>query len=136
MNRINYAQVTRDTMRLIEQTNDLESLESEAIKGIAQTEQAIGDVQVLIGRETKLHNIEYAENEAELTICQHDLDVFSVIVKFTKCKDATATLVQTAARLCETQSGRTTLLYSDESRYNQTRKNFTSTHPQASHGLK
>ena len=37
MNRNNYGQVTRDIMRLIEQINDLERLESEAIEGIAQT---------------------------------------------------------------------------------------------------
>jgi len=113
MNRENYAQVTRDIMRLIEQINDLERIEAEAIEGIASKEQEILDVEELLDKETKLYNIEYAENKAELTVRQNDLDVFQFILKFTKCKDATATLAQTVAKVCEMQSGRKTILYSD-----------------------
>jgi len=113
MNRNNYGQVTRDIMRLIEQINDLERVESEAIEGISQKEMEIIDVKEMIERETKLYNTEYAENKAELTIRQNDLDVFAFILKFTKCKDATATLSQTDSRVCEMRSGRKTIMYSD-----------------------
>jgi hypothetical protein len=106
-------QVTRDIMRLIEQINDLERIEAEAIEGASQKEQEILDVEALLDKETQLYNIEYAENKAELTIRQNDLDVFQFILKFTKCKDATAVLSQTDARVCETVSGRKTILYSD-----------------------
>lgn len=112
MNRENYAQVTRDIMRLIEQINDLERMEAEAIEGIAGKEQDIMDAQALLAKETKLYNIEYAENKAELTIRQNDLDVFQFILVFTKCPDATS-LSQTKAKVCETQSGRRTLLFDD-----------------------
>jgi len=115
MNRNNYGQVTRDIMRLIEQINDLERIESEAIEGISAKEQEILDVKELLAEETKLYNIEYAENKADLTIKQNDLDVFTFILKFTKCADATATLVQTDAKVCEMKSGRKTILYSDAS---------------------
>merc|ERR1740130_2661116 len=80
---------------------------------MSQKEMEIIDVKEMIERETKLYNIEYAENKAELTIRQNDLDVFAFILKFTKCKDATATLAQTDARVCEMKSGRKTILYSD-----------------------
>ena len=43
-------------MRLIEQINDLESIEAEAVEGISQKEQELLDVEVL------LENIEYSEN--------------------------------------------------------------------------
>merc|ERR1719248_22023 len=66
MNRATYGQVTRDIMRLIEQINDLERIEAEAIEGISQKEQEILDVEQLLAKETKLYNIEYAENLAEL----------------------------------------------------------------------
>jgi hypothetical protein len=112
MNRNNYGQVTRDIMRLVEQINDLERIESESIEGISQKEQEIQDVKDQIALETKLYNTEYAENKAELTIRQNDLDVFAFILKFTKCKDATA-FSQTEARVCEMKSGRKTILYSD-----------------------
>jgi hypothetical protein len=109
MNRNNYGQVTRDIMRLIEQINDLERIEAEAIEGISQKEQEILDVEALLAKETKLYNIEYTENKAELTIRQNDLDVFTFILKFTKCADATATFAQ----VCELRSGRKTLLFHD-----------------------
>jgi len=111
MNRATYGQVTRDIMRLIEQINDLERIESEAIEGISQKEQEIQDVEALLEKETKLYNIEYAENAAELTIRQNDLDVFQFILVFTKCQDATS-LTQT--RVCETQCGRKTLRFDEQ----------------------
>jgi len=111
MNRATYGQVTRDIMRLIEQINDLERIESEAIEGISQKEQEIQDVEALLEKETKLYNIEYAENAAELTIRQNDLDVFQFILVFTKCEDATS-LTQT--RVCETQCGRKTFRFEEK----------------------
>jgi len=112
MNRNTYGQVTRDIMRLIEQINDLERIEAEAIEGIATKEQEITDVKSLMEKEEGLYNIEYATNKADLTIKQNDLDVFQFILVFTKCKDATS-LSQTASRICQTQSGRKTILFSD-----------------------
>lgn len=113
MNRENFAQVTRDIMRLIEQINDMERIEAESIEGISTKEQEIMDVEATLAKETKLYNIEYAENKAELTIRQNDLDVFQFILVFTKCPDATS-LAQTHMKVCETQSGRKTLLFSDK----------------------
>merc|ERR1719440_732821 len=68
MNRATYSQVTRDIMRLIEQINDLERIESEAIEGISQKEQEIQDAEALLAHETGLYNMQYAENLAELQI--------------------------------------------------------------------
>lgn len=117
MNRENYAQVTRDIMRLIEQINDLERIEAEAIEGISQKEQEIHDVEELLAKETKLYNIEYATNKAELTIRQNDLDVFQFILEFTKCADATS-LSQTAMKVCDVHSGlhagHKTLVFADK----------------------
>jgi len=112
MNRNNYGQVARDLMRLLEQINDLERIEAEAIEGINQKDQAFQDLRGSLEEETKLYNIEYGENKAELTIRQNDLDVFQFILVFTKCPDATS-LTQLKARVCETTSGRKTLLFED-----------------------
>merc|ERR1719223_1041722 len=112
MNRETYGQVNRDIMRLIEQINDLERIEAEAIEGISQKEQEIQDTEALLAKETRLYNVEYAENKAELTIRQNDLDVFQFILSFTKCADATS-LSQTRAKVCELKSGRKTLLFED-----------------------
>lgn len=118
MNRENFAQVTRDIMRLIEQINDMSRIESESIDGIEGKEQEILDVEALLAKETKLYNIEYAENKAELTIRQNDLDVFQFILVFTKCPDATS-LSQTAMKVCQYQSGphagRKTIMFADKS---------------------
>ena len=57
MNRNTYGQVTRDIMRLIEQINDLERVEAEAIEGIATKEQEIQDVRVLFDKELKQYNM-------------------------------------------------------------------------------
>jgi len=111
MNRATYGQVTRDIMRLIEQINDLERVESEAIEGISQQEQKIIELEAYLAHETKLYNMEYAENAAQLTLHQNDLDVFQFILEFTKPEGSTS-LIQT--KLCETQSGRKTLLFSNQ----------------------
>jgi len=111
MNRETFGQVTRDISRIVEQINDLERIEAEAIEGISSKEQEILDVESLMQKETKLYNIEYAENTAELTIRQNDLDVFQFILVFTKCEDATS-LAQT--RVCETGSGRKTIKFADK----------------------
>jgi len=120
MNRENYAQVTRDIMRIVEQINDLERIEAEAIEGISQKEQEIIDAEAILAKETKLYNIEFAENRAELTIRQNDLDVFQFILTFTKCPDATS-LAQESMKVCETQSGQKTLFFANKqtaARYN------------------
>jgi len=113
MNRENYGQVTRDIMRLIEQINDLGRLESEAVEGISQKEQEILDAEAVLAQETKLYNTEFTENKAELTIRQNDLDVFQFILVFTKCADATS-LAQTKMQVCETNSGRRTILFDNK----------------------
>ena len=92
--------------------NDLERIEAEAIDGISQKEQEILDFRVLILQERWLYNLEYAVNKADLEIRQCDLEVVQFILVSTKCKGATS-LSQTKARVCETQSGRKTLLFSD-----------------------
>merc|ERR1719379_3361230 len=104
-------------MRLIEQINDLERIEAESVEGISQKEQEIMDAEALLAKETKLYNIEYAENKAELTIRQNDLDVFQFILVFTKCPDATS-LAQTHMKVCQYRSGphagHKTLFFSDK----------------------
>jgi hypothetical protein len=114
MNRETYGQVTRDIMRLIEQINDLERVESEAIEGIAQQEQSIMDVEALLEKETRLYRKEYLENQAELTVRQNDLDVFQFILVFTRDPTATS-LSQTSNKVCETHSGRKTIRFEDKS---------------------
>merc|ERR1719446_1038901 len=82
MNRNNYGQVNRDIMRLVEQINDLERQEAEAISGIAEVTQQINEVEELLKKEEMMYNAEYATNKAELTIRQNDLDVFQFILVF------------------------------------------------------
>jgi len=117
MNRENHAQVTRDVLRLIEQINDLERIEAEAIDGIAQTDQNILDVEASIEKATNLYNLEYADNKASLTKKQNDLDVFQFVMVFVKCEDATS-LAQTGTQVCEYHSGPhagdKTILFSDK----------------------
>jgi len=112
MNRENYGQVTRDIMRIVEQINDLERIEAESLEGISSKEQEILNIEELIAKETKLYNIEYAENKAELTKRQNDLDVFQFILVFTKCADATS-LSQTGVKVCQSQAGQHQLIFSD-----------------------
>jgi len=112
MNRQNYGQVIRDIARLVEQIGDLERQEAEAIAGIAELTDRINDVEELLKKERMLYNKEYAQNKAELTIRQNDLDVFQFILVFTQCKDATS-LTQSDMRVCQTGSGRKTILFKD-----------------------
>ena len=112
MNRENYGQVTRDIARLIEQINDLERVEAEAVEGINTKDMEIKDVEALIDQETKEYNAEYAVNSAQLTIHQNDLDVFQFILVFTKCEDATS-LQQ--MQVCQTKHGARVFHFKDDS---------------------
>jgi hypothetical protein len=64
MNRENYGQVTRDIARLIEQINDLERIEAEAVEGINSKDIEIKTVEDLLDKETAAYNAEYATNSA------------------------------------------------------------------------
>merc|ERR1719443_1895827 len=68
MNRENYGQVTRDIARLIEQINDLERIEAEAVEGINSKDMEIKAVEDLIDKETKEYNAEYAINTKDQEI--------------------------------------------------------------------
>jgi hypothetical protein len=111
MNRENYGQVTRDIARLIQQINDLERVESEAVEGINSKDIAIKSVEDLLERETSDYNDEYAKNSNQLTIHQNDLDVFQFILEFTQCPGATSL---SQFKICETNSGRRVFSFSDE----------------------
>merc|ERR1719454_34135 len=103
MNRENYGQVTRDIARLIEQINDLERIEAEAVEGINEKDAQIKSVEDLLEKETSAYNAEYATNSATLTIHQNDLDVFQFILVFTKCEDATSL---SQMKVCESHDGK------------------------------
>jgi hypothetical protein len=111
MNRENYGQVTRDIARLIEQINDLERIEAEAVEGINTKDMEIKTQEDLLEKETGAYNAEYATNSATLTIHQNDLDVFQFILVFTKCEDATSL---SQVKVCQTQSGTHVLSFHDE----------------------
>jgi hypothetical protein len=111
MNRENYGQVTRDIARLIEQINDLERIEAEAVEGINQKDMEIKGVEALLDKETQAYNAEYAINSATLTIHQNDLDVFQFILEFTKCDDATSL---SQVKLCQAGDGSHTFLFNDQ----------------------
>merc|ERR1719329_1729212 len=102
-NRGTYDQVATDLGRLVEQITDLSRIESEAIENINHKEQEILDVEGELALESKNYKTTRAQNEAELTVRQNDLDVFTFILDFTKCSDATS-LVQ-RARICQTEDG-------------------------------
>lgn len=108
MNRENYDQVHRDMMRLLEQVNDLERVESEGIENIGALDQEITMLEGEMADAVKQYNQERAQDDQEMAIRNSDLDVFAFILKFTKCEDATS-----FAQVCEMQSGRRTLLFSD-----------------------
>merc|ERR1719446_2037622 len=110
MNRENYGQVTRDIARLIQQINDLERVEAEAVEGINTKDMEIKGVEALLDQETSAYNAEYATNSAQLTIHQNDLDVFQFILVFTKCKDATSL---SQVKLCQTPAGQKTFFFQD-----------------------
>jgi len=118
-NRGTYAQVTTDISRLVEQISDLQRLDTESMAGITQTEQEISDVEATLEEEQKIYRQIYAVNNAEMTIRQADLDVFTFILTFTKCADATS-LLQTrsgkviGSRICTTHSGKSALNFDDQ----------------------
>merc|ERR1719163_931814 len=118
-NRGTFDQVTTDISRLVEQISDLQRIESESMAGIVQMEQEIADVEATLAEETKIYNQIRAVNEAEMAIRQADLDVFTFILVFTKCADATS-LLQTGkgvakdARICSTHSGDHVLNFNDK----------------------
>jgi len=111
-NRGTYEQVSSDLSRLVEQITDLSRIESEAIENINHKEQEILDVEGELALESKNYKTTRAENDAELTVRQNDLDVFTFILDFTKCADATS-LVQRSARICQTQNGENALHLGD-----------------------
>jgi hypothetical protein len=125
MNRHNYGQVTRDIARLIQQINDLERVESEAVEGINAKDQEIKSVEELLQRETREYNQEYAVNSAQLTVYQNDMDVFQFVMVFTKCADATS-LAQ--YQICQTDSGSRVFQFADKATEAKYRKLLT---PQA-----
>jgi hypothetical protein len=132
MNRENYGQVTRDMARLIEQINDLERVESEAVEGINTKDMEIKAVEDLIEKETREYMKEYNENSAELTIRQNDMDVFQFIMQFTKCKEGAIlrteedlglaqlkqsdpdNLVLAQVKVCETAEGKRVFKFDDQ----------------------
>lgn len=124
MNRENYGQVTRDIARLIEQINDLERVEAEAVEGINTKDMEIKTVEDLLEKETSAYNAEYATNSQTLTMHQNDLDVFQFILVFTKCEDATSL---SQVKLCQTGSGTRVLSFQDEAADKQYRKMLTPT---------
>ena len=65
--------------------HELERIETSAIRGIATKEQEMLTGEAEIAQETMLYNTENAENKAELTTRQNDLDVFQFVLVFTKC---------------------------------------------------
>merc|ERR1719181_1719398 len=114
-NRGTFEQVTTDISRLVEQISDLQRIESESINGIDATEQEISDVEASLAEETKIYLQIYAVNAAEMVVRQNDLDVFTFILQFTKCADATSLLQNEhgeTTRICQTHSGKNILHFS------------------------
>merc|ERR1719443_1085491 len=124
MNRENYGQVTRDIARLIEQINDLEHIEAEAVEGINTKDMEILDVEQLLEKETSAYNAEYATNSAQLTIHQNDLDVFQFILVCTKCEDATSL---SQVKVCQTAAGAHVLSFQNEEANRKYQKMLTPT---------
>jgi len=124
MNRENYGQVTRDIARLIEQINDLERIEAEAVEGINSKDMEIKGVEDLLEKETSAYNAEYATNSAQLTIHQNDLDVFQFILVFTKCSDATSL---SQVKVCQTSSGAHVLSFQNDDANRKYQKMLTPT---------
>jgi len=118
-NRGTFAQVVTDISRLVEQISDLQRIDTESMAGISQMEQEISDVEDTMAEEQKIYSQIRAVNEAEMTIRQADLDVFTFILTFTKCADATS-LMQTrqghakGSRICQTHSGESVLAFDDK----------------------
>merc|ERR1719265_2743346 len=118
-NRGTFDQVVTDISRLVEQISDLQRIESESIDGIASTEQQIQDVEATLAEEKKIYDQIYAVNNAEMVIRQNDLDVFTFILVFTKCADATSFVQKQvgsagSSRICETHAGNHVLHFGDK----------------------
>jgi len=118
-NRGTFDQVVTDISRLVEQISDLQRLETEAIDGIQQMETEILDVEAEVAKETKTYKEIFAANNAEMTIRQNDLDVFTFILQFTQCADATSLLQhrqrQHKTRICEMHNGQRAIFFEDDS---------------------
>jgi hypothetical protein len=115
MNRENFAQVNRDIARLVEQITDMERVEAESTDGISSTDSEIKQTEELMNQEEQAYNAEFATNDAELTVRKNDLEVFQFILEFTKCDESSTTaFVQTSYQVCQTTSGRRTLLFKDQ----------------------
>jgi len=106
-----YGVVTRDIARLIQQINDLERVESEAVEGIQTKDGEIKTAEDLLEKETQDYMEEYTENSHELTKHQNDMDVFQFIMEFTKCKDATSL---SQVKVCQTSSGKRVFSFDDD----------------------
>jgi len=116
-NRGTFAQVTTDISRLVEQISDLQRIESESINGGTASEQEISDVEASLAEETKIYQQIYAVNSAEMVVRQNDLDVFTFILQFTKCADATSLLQNEhgqSTRICQTHSGKNVLHFKEK----------------------
>jgi len=129
-NRGTFSQVVSDISRLVEQISDLQRIDTESMSGIAQMEQEIDDVEATIAEEQKIYSQIRAVNEAEMTVRQADLDVFTFILVFTKCADATS-LLQTreghakGSRICQTHGGDSVLNFEDKSLQNKYQRLLT-----------
>jgi len=116
-NRGTYEQVTTDISRLVEQISDLQRIETESISGISSSEQEISDVEASLAEETKIYQQIYAVNNAEMVVRQADLDVFTFILTFTKCADATSLLQNehgTSTQICQTHAGKNVLHFNQK----------------------
>merc|ERR1719224_277437 len=115
MNRATFDQVVTDISRLVEQSTDLERVETESLEGISKTEMHIKDVEAEISKETKIYNYNFAKNSEELTRRQNDLDVFQFILTFTRCADATSLLQNSlnGTRICAIRGGGHSMCFHD-----------------------
>merc|ERR1719329_377612 len=104
-NRGTYDQVVADLARLASQLGDLQRMDTESESGIAQKDQEIRDAEDSLAHEQAIYEQIHASNEAEMMTRTNDLDVFTFVLQFTKCADATSLLQRGGSRICETQSG-------------------------------
>merc|ERR1719460_2141760 len=88
------------------------------MSGIEQMEQELEMVEQTLAEELKIYEQIKAVNTAEMTIRQNDLDVFTFILTFTKCADATSLLQSKKgeakkSRICSTHAGTRMLRFDD-----------------------
>jgi len=120
MNREGYAQANRDIQRFTAQITDLQRVDAEAAQGIATKDQENQANSAELAQETMLYNTEFAENKADLTLIQNDVDVFQFVLVFTKCADATSLAQKNVTvKVCDICSGpyagHKTLVFADKS---------------------